>query len=123
MAAWYDDPCFDDASDMAGVYEFRGDSWRRLQSLKERGVPCDRVVEVAGVTFRKTAIDGVLRAGVGAATLEAEPDNKCDSNAIKVKVNDAHVGYIPARMAMRLHTSSVTPHVCAWLADRSRMSG
>eukprot|EP00966_Prymnesium_polylepis_P198951 4610534-Prymnesium_polylepis.1 len=63
MAAWYDDPCFDDESDMAGVYEFRGDSWRRLQSLKERGVPCGRVVEVAGVTFRKAAIDGVLREG------------------------------------------------------------
>ena len=50
---------------------------------------------------------------IRSATLEAEPDNKYDSNAIKVKVNGAHVGYIPARMATRLHASSVTPHVCS----------
>jgi len=55
MASWFDDPCFDHEAETVGAYTLTGDAWRRLQSLRERGVACSRVIAVAGVTDKETA--------------------------------------------------------------------
>ena len=66
MAWWFDDPCFDHETETVGAFTLTGDARHRLQSLsRERGVSCGHVIEVAGVTFRKQAIDQALREGVG----------------------------------------------------------
>jgi len=113
MASWFDDPCFDHEAETVGAYTLTGDAWRRLQSLRERGVACSRVIAVAGVTFRKQAIEQALREGAGTASLEAEPQNRYDKHAIKVCLGGKHVGYVPASMAAQMCAPSLTPYVCS----------
>lgn len=65
-------------------------------------------IKVVGVTFRPGYPDNLLQlakridetgAPSIAATLEREPENEHDANAIKVNVGDQHIGYIPREVA------------------------
>ena len=96
---WYDDPIFDDAEEVVDGKRFRGDDWRRLMRVKEAN-PAAKVLSVAGVTYRRTAIEKMTST---MATLVPEPDNKHDPNAIRVEVGGQHVGYVP-------RGASVSPH-------------
>lgn len=61
--------------------------------------------EIAGMSYRGN-LDNYLGEHVG--TLEAEPTNLYDSNAIKILASDGHhVGYVPKDMTaeVRKHTS------------------
>ena len=107
---WCDDPIFDEEVERVGEHRFVGDAWRRLQRLKEAGVKCDDVFSVAGTTFRAASVKTVLEEGVRDATLEPEPTNRFDPNAVKVLVNGRHVGYVPATRAASVRTGPV--HVC-----------
>ena len=53
MADWYNDPVFDDMTEVIDGREFQGDDWRRMMRLKEKANV--EVVPVAGVTFHKDA--------------------------------------------------------------------
>ena len=51
---------------------------------------------VAGVSYREIAIRQLINDPCAkTVTLEADPGNQYDSNAIKVKVNGVHIGYVP----------------------------
>lgn len=51
---------------------------------------------VAGVSYREIAIRQLINDPCAkTVTLEAEPGNQYDSNAIKVMVNGVHIGYVP----------------------------
>lgn len=56
----------------------------------------------AGVQFRPTKgiVEG-LEEGTN-LTLEPEPDNKFDPNAIKVMYGTEHLGYVPAKFAAEI---------------------
>ena len=53
--AWYEDPCFDDMHEAVGGKCVRGDAWRRLQFLRERGV-AGELIAAAGTTFRAEGV-------------------------------------------------------------------
>ena len=57
-------------------------------------------MNVAGTSYRKEYARKVKKHTV--ASFEREPDNKFDSNAIKVIINKEHVGYVPANVAVSL---------------------
>ena len=65
---------------------------------------------VAGVTFRVEYPQNLYKIGSLTAlnnrplmaTLVREPDNEHDQNAIRVMVDNEHVGYIPAKLAKRM---------------------
>lgn len=66
--------------------------------------------EIAGMSFRDN-LDNYLGEHVG--TLEAEPDNDYDPNAIKVLAEDGHhVGYVPKDMTDRIRESVSLPCKC-----------
>ncbi len=76
-------------------------------------MPAPYMVKIAGVTFegRQEILSGLFDAqessaqGHGpmlAATLEREPQNQFDSNAIKVVVDGKHIGYVPKYLAAKL---------------------
>ena len=66
--------------------------------------------EIAGMSYRDN-IDDYL--GEHAGTLEPEPDNEYDPNAIKVLAEDGHhVGYVPKDMTARVRDFSTLPCPC-----------
>ena len=66
--------------------------------------------EIAGMSYREN-IDGYLGEHVG--TLEAEPTNHYDANAIKILAEDGHhVGYIPKDMTASVRGFSTLPCQC-----------
>ena len=66
--------------------------------------------EIAGMSFRDN-LDNYLGEHVG--TLEAEPDNGYDPNAIKVLAEDGHhVGYVPKDMTTAVREFSTLPCKC-----------
>ena len=66
--------------------------------------------EIAGMSYREN-IDSYL--GEHAGTLEAEPDNEYDTNAIKILASDGHhVGYVPKDMTARVREFSTLPCRC-----------
>ena len=66
--------------------------------------------EIAGMSYREN-IDSYL--GEHAGTLEAEPDNEYDTNAIKILASDGHhVGYVPKDMTGEVRNHSKLPCVC-----------
>jgi hypothetical protein len=75
---------------------------RRLDAHRFEGVE----FSIAGLTHYRPAIAAaatVLRAGgPSVATLEAEPTNAHDPNAMKVLVAGHHVGYVPRCVVTRL---------------------
>lgn len=92
--AWYEDPCFDDMHEAVGGKCVRGDAWRRLQFLRERGV-AGELIAAAGTTFRAEGVRrGTKRAREG-TRLVPEPDNPHDPRALRVEVGGEHVGYVP----------------------------
>ena len=65
---------------------------------------------LAGISYR-TGIDNYL--GEFEGTLEAEPDNQYDPNAIKVLAPDGHhVGYVPGDMTAAIRASVTLPSPC-----------
>ena len=65
---------------------------------------------IAGMLHREN-IDEYLREFKG--TLEAEPDNAYDPNAIKVLAVDGHhVGYVPADMTSEIRDNATLPCQC-----------
>lgn len=65
---------------------------------------------IAGITHRD-GIDNYLGELVG--TLEPEPDNPYDQNAIKVLASDGHhVGYVPKDMTSEVRNSADLPCSC-----------
>lgn len=66
--------------------------------------------DIAGMSYRDN-IDNYI--GEHAGTLEAEPDNDYDHNAIKVLAEDGHhVGYVPKDMTARIREFSTLPCRC-----------
>jgi len=65
---------------------------------------------IAGISYRDN-IDNHLGEFVG--TLEAEPTNAYDPNAIKVLAHDGHhVGYVPADMTEEIRNKATLPCPC-----------
>lgn len=65
---------------------------------------------IAGIDYREK-IDNYL--GEFKGTLEAEPTNEYDPNAIKVLATDGHhVGYVPADMTEEIRTNADLPCPC-----------
>ena len=65
---------------------------------------------IAGMSYRDD-IDDYLGEHVG--TLEAEPTNQYDSNAIKILAEDGHhVGYVPKDMTAEVRKSATLPCTC-----------
>lgn len=66
--------------------------------------------EIAGMPYREN-IDSYL--GEHSGTLEAEPTNPYDANAIKILAGDGHhVGYVPKDMTARVRDFSTLPCQC-----------
>lgn len=66
--------------------------------------------EIAGLSFRDD-IDNYL--GEHAGTLEADPNNEYDANAIKILAGDGHhVGYVPKDMTATVREFTSLPCVC-----------
>ena len=66
--------------------------------------------DIAGMSYRGN-LDDYL--GEHAGTLEAEPDNDYDPNAIKILAEDGHhVGYVPKDMTARVREFSTLPCRC-----------
>lgn len=65
---------------------------------------------IAGMSYRGN-LDDYLGEHVG--TLEAEPTNPYDSNAIKILAEDGHhVGYVPKDMTAEVRKSATLPSTC-----------
>ena len=65
---------------------------------------------IAGMSYRDD-IDDYLGEHVG--TLEAEPTNSYDANAIKILAEDGHhVGYVPKDMTAEVRKSATLPSTC-----------
>ena len=65
---------------------------------------------IAGMSYRDD-IDDYLGEHVG--TLEAEPTNPYDANAIKILAKDGHhVGYVPKDMTAEVRKSATLPSTC-----------
>ena len=82
-------------------------------SVKERAQEHAHVklVSVAGVSFRKAALEAVQ--GEPAAALIPEPDNDYDRSAVRVELDGVHVGYIPRGMTV----SGTAAHVVKCVTD------
>ena len=91
---WYDDPVHDDACELVFGVPLRGDSWRMLQALKEKGVVPTALIKVVGTTFRKASIEAAMKDHVYDVHVEAETTNKHDENAMKILLGPHHVGYL-----------------------------
>ena len=66
--------------------------------------------EIAGMSYRDN-IDEYLGEHVG--TLEAEPTNEYDHNAIKILAEDGHhVGYVPKNMTAAVREFTTIPCTC-----------
>ena len=66
--------------------------------------------DIAGMSYRENIDDYI---GEHAGTLEAEPDNDYDQNAIKVLAEDGHhVGYVPKNMTDEVRKHSHLPCQC-----------
>ena len=65
---------------------------------------------IAGMSYRGN-LDDYLGEHVG--TLEAEPTNPYDANAIKILAEDGHhVGYVPKDMTAEVRKSTTLPSTC-----------
>jgi hypothetical protein len=79
------------------------------------------VMGVAGVTFRRDAIQALDGFVNGVVTFEAEPENAFDEDAKKVLINGTHVGYVKrGRPAPQVCYGIVKiqggRYPCVWLA-------
>lgn len=72
-----------------------------LKARVEYFADWDYNIKVAGVSFRQTELGELYEADWNQVQikLEEEPDNKFDSNAIKIYGSLKHIGYIPALVA------------------------
>ena len=93
----------------------------RFEDLAGQGATT--VYSVAGVTFRQYEIklaDDSISNGGGDVQFEAEPDNKYDKNAVKVLIDDTHIGYVKMGSPFPLRCHGVvrltTDPVAVWLA-------
>ena len=72
---------------------------------------------IAGMSYRDN-IDEYLGEHVG--TLEAEPTNEYDPNAIKILAEDGHhVGYVPKDMTSKVRNSATLPCTCCFYIGES----
>lgn len=77
---------------------------------KDQMIPDYIEFDIAGLSYREN-IDDYL--GEHAGTLEAEPNNEYDTNAIKVLAEDGHhVGYVPKDMTASIREFTTLPCTC-----------
>jgi hypothetical protein len=77
-----------------------------------------RAVEVAGAYFRYAdALAFINASEPKGLTLELEPTNKYDPNAIRVNWGRKHVGYVPAPLAKAIYMDNVEDRVSALYRD------
>jgi len=99
MDSWYDDPIFDDITEvLPDGKRLCADVWRRLQRMKEDAAARGKmgeVISVAGTTFRGTAISTLDAHMPGKVTLVPEPENLEDKGALRVEIDARFVGYTP----------------------------
>ena len=77
---------------------------------KGQKIPDYLEFEIAGMSYRDDIDDYV---GEHAGTLEPEPDNEYDPNAIKVLAADGHhVGYVPKDMTAQVRKFTTLPCKC-----------
>ena len=121
MDFWFDDPVFDNAEEEFGGKLFVGDEWRTLQYWKEVNGMCD-LIRVAGTSFKATGVMKAVQSSSRETTLQPEPSNPHDREAVKVLVGGEEVGYVPrgkrvppqARVSVFRMGLAPQPHV--WLA-------
>ena len=66
--------------------------------------------DIAGMSFRENIEEYI---GEHSGTLEAEPTNPYDANAIKILAEDGHhVGYVPKDMTSEVRNSATLPCTC-----------
>mgnify|MGYP002509583152 CR=1 FL=1 len=66
--------------------------------------------DIAGMSFRENIEEYI---GEHSGTLEAEPTNPYDANAIKILAEDGHhVGYVPKDMTAEVRKSAIIPSTC-----------
>ena len=66
--------------------------------------------DIAGMSFRENIEEYI---GEHSGTLEAEPTNPYDANAIKILAEDGHhVGYVPKDMTSEIRNSTTLPCTC-----------
>lgn len=83
-----------------------GDGFTLVPVFNPRDIPCDCVMEVAGTRYK---IDQLNTLSLGdALTLEPEPSNPVDSNALVVKKGDLTLGYV---------NRALLPTVHAWISN------
>lgn len=78
--------------------------------------------DIAGISYQKN-IDKYLGEFVG--TLEPDPTNPYDHNAIKILApDDHHVGYVPRNMTIRIKQSRTLPCKCyCYIGRRKENNG
>ena len=69
----------------------------------------DYQIKIAGVKFRQEELSELYEKDWNKVkiTLEKEPDNEYDSNAIKILADDIHIGYLPRMVAEALHDNQI----------------
>ena len=66
------------------------DSWQNLKAPVFH-----ETTSVAGVTFRRDQVAEAIKRKNPQVELVPEPENKYDSNAVRVEIGGLHVGYLP----------------------------
>ena len=112
MTNWYEDPIYDNMVETIDGKTFKGDDWRRLMRLKEESTV--EVVPVAGISFHQQELKTAMIGAPSAPRLVPEPTNVHDPNAIRVEINDHHVGYIPKGKPISPDSRA---HICKWSLD------
>ena len=108
---WYDDPVFDDVIERIDGKMLCGDEWRRLMHVKE--TKNAQVLGVAGVTFRVAELERAVKKGAKRVELVRETTNVHDSEAVKVVIEDEHVGYIPRAKRLKSLAQAHVLKCCA----------
>ena len=80
-------------SEVVNGKRLTGDTLKKWHRLKAYGA--ERLVSVAGVSFKKDALSRVLADGIATLDFVPEPENQYDPNARRVELNGVHVGYLP----------------------------
>lgn len=78
-----------------------GDGFTLVPAFNPRDIPCDCVMEVAGTRYKIDQLDSLSLGDT--LTLEPEPSNPVDSNALMVKKGDLALGYVNRALLPTVH--------------------
>lgn len=92
-----------------------------LTHNRVRAMGAQAIMSVAGVTYRREALQSLEGVADALVTFEPEPDNAHDADAKKVLINGQHVGYVRRGRALPKHCHGVVKiqggrFPCVWLA-------